>query len=127
MGILKSVLRAITWWDGQTYGTQIFTARHGTKVGEDPEGNIYYRNEDDSRRWVVFNGEMEASRVPPEWHGWLHKTFKEPPTERPLQHKPWEKPHLENLSGTALAYRPPGSLTRADPVERSDYEAWSPE
>lgn len=128
MGILNSVLRAITWWDGQTYGTQLFTARHGEKVGEDDQGNVYYRNEDDSKRWVIFNGEMEASRIPPDWHGWLHKTFEKPPSEQPLPHKSWEKPHLENLSAVPeFSYKPAGSIRRADPVERTDYEAWTPE
>ena len=128
MGILNSVLRAITWWDGQTYGTQLFTARHGEKVGEDAGGNVYYRNEDDSKRWVIYNGEIEASRIPPDWHGWLHRTFAEPPSERPLPHKSWEKPHQENLTASAaLSYKPAGSIRRAEPVERKDYEAWTPE
>ena len=70
---------------------------------------------------------MEASRVSPDWHGWLHYTFDEPPSERPLPHKAWEKPHIENLTGTALAYAPPGSIRREQPAERRDYEAWSPE
>ena len=77
MGIKTTLLRAVTWWNGSTLGTQLFTWRRGTKVGEDSEGNIYYRNADDSKRWVIFNGEAEASRVGPEWHGWLHRTFKE--------------------------------------------------
>ncbi|WP_171100225.1 MULTISPECIES: NADH:ubiquinone oxidoreductase subunit NDUFA12 [unclassified Ruegeria] len=127
MGILNTLLRAVTWWNGATLNTQIFTARNGIKVGEDNEGNVFYRNEDDSKRWVIFNGEAEASRVDPEWHGWLHRTWDEPPTDKPLPHKSWEKPHQENLTGTALAYAPAGSLRRPDPVERKDYEAWSPE
>lgn len=127
MGIKTTLLRAVTWWNGSTLGTQLFTWRRGTKVGEDGEGNIYYRNADDSKRWVIFNGEAEASRVGPEWHGWLHRTFKEPPTDRPLAHKVWEKPHIENMTGSPLAYAPAGSIRRAQPAERQDYEAWSPE
>ncbi|WP_050603256.1 NADH:ubiquinone oxidoreductase subunit NDUFA12 [Ruegeria sp. 6PALISEP08] len=127
MGILNSLLRAVTWWNGSTLNTQIYTSRKGVKVGEDNEGNVFYRTADDSRRWVIFNGEAEASRVDPEWHGWLHRTWDEPPTDKPLPHKSWEKPHQENLTGTALAYSPAGSLRRAEPVERKDYEAWSPE
>ncbi|MDV7143486.1 NADH:ubiquinone oxidoreductase subunit NDUFA12 [Tropicimonas sp. TH_r6] len=128
MGILNSVLRAIIWWDGQTYGTQLFTSRHGEKVGEDAEGNVYYRNEDDSKRWVIFDGEVEATRIPPDWHGWLHKLYDAPPSESPLPHKDWEKPHLENVTADpVLSYKPTGSLRRATPVERSDYEAWAPE
>ena len=127
MGLVTTLLRAVTWWNGQTLNTQLFTWRKGVRVGEDDQGNIFYKNADDSRRWVIFNGEAEASRVGPEWHGWLHRTWDEPPTDKPLVRKSWEKPHQENLTGTALAYAPAGSIRRADPAPRRDYEAWSPE
>ena len=32
-----------------------------------------------------------------------------------------------NLTGTMLAFAPDGSIRRAAPADRSDYEAWSPE
>lgn len=127
MGIKNALLRAVTWWNGQTFGTQLFTARNGLRVGDDAQGNIYYQTEGGKRRWVIFNGESEASRVSPEWHGWLHHTWNEPPTEMPPVHKPWEKEHVENLTGTALAYAPPGSIRRGSPAPRADYEAWQPE
>ncbi|MBC7133283.1 MAG: NADH:ubiquinone oxidoreductase subunit NDUFA12 [Roseovarius sp.] len=127
MGILDTLLRAVTWWNGQTLNTQIYTWRNGVRVGEDAEGNTFYQSRDGKRRWVIFNGEAEASRISPEWHGWLHHTYAEPPTERPLPRKPWEKPHQENLTGTPLAYAPAGSIRRPTPVERRDYEAWQPE
>ena len=127
MGLGATLLRAVTWWNGQTLNTQIFTWRKGERVGEDAQGNVFYRNADDSRRWVIFNGEAEASRVDPEWHGWLHRTWDTPPTDKPLVRKAWEKPHEENLTGTMLAYAPKGSIRRAAPEDRRDYEAWSPE
>lgn len=127
MGLFRTVLRAFTWWDGATLNTQLWSWRKGVKVGEDDQGNVYFRNKDDSRRWVMFNGEAEASRVSPDWHGWLHHTFDEPPTDKPMPHKAWEKPHKDNLTGTTLAYAPAGSIRKATPVERSDYEAWQPE
>lgn len=123
----KFLLSFLTWWNSETLNTRFFTWRKGVKVGEDEEGNVYYRSRDGRKRWVIFNGEMEASRVPPDWHGWLHHTYEQPPTEAPLSHKPWEKPHSENLSGTDLAYAPPGSIRRGAPVARQDYEAWQPE
>lgn len=119
--------RLLTWWNSQTIGTQLFTARKGRKVGEDDQGNAYYQTADGKRRWVIFKGEMEASRVPPDWHGWLHHTWDEPPTKAPLTHKPWEKPHLPNMTGTPGAYHPEGSLYRAEPAARRDYDAWQPE
>ena len=127
MAILDTLLRAVTWWNGQTIGTQIYTRRKGEKVGEDSQGNVFYQTSDGKRRWVIYNGECEASRVDADWHGWLHHTFKEPPTERPLPKKAWEKPHQENLTGTALAYAPKGSIRLAEPQPRRDYEAWTPE
>lgn len=127
MGVLNFVKRLFTWWDGQTIGTQLWTWRKGKKVGEDSAGNIYYTDAAEKRRWVIFNGEVEGSRVSPDWHGWLHHTFDEMPSGTPLAHKPWEKPHVENMTGTAAAYAPAGSLRRADPAGRSDYEAWTPE
>ncbi|MCL6283439.1 NADH:ubiquinone oxidoreductase subunit NDUFA12 [Ruegeria sp. 2012CJ41-6] len=127
MGILNTLLSAVTWWNGSTLNTRIYTSRKGIRVGEDDEGNVFYHNADDSQRWVIFNGEAEASRIDPNWHGWLHRTWDEPPTDKPLNHKTWEKPHRENLTGTPLAYAPAGSLRRTDLVERRDYEAWTPE
>lgn len=127
MGIGHTIKRIFTWWDGQSFGTQLWTWRNGTKVGEDAEGNIFYRNADSSRRWVIYNGAIEASRVSPEWHGWLHFTWDETPEDKPLVHKAWEKPHQENLTGTDAAYAPEGSLRKVKPVARQDYEAWQPE
>ena len=128
MGLLNTRLRAVTWWNGQTLNTQIFTARKGIKVGEDDQGNVFYHNADDSRRWVIFNGEVEASRIDVNWHGWLHRTFDELPSKKPLAHKAWEKPHQENLTGTLNAYAPAGSIrSGSSPEARSDYEAWVPE
>ena len=124
LGLLK---RAVTWWNGQTLNTQFYTWRKGVKVGEDKTGNVYYETRDGNRRWVIYNGEAEASRVGPEWHGWLHFTWKEPPNRTPLKRKAWERPHRENMTGTAMAYSPPGSIRRAEPIERRDYEAWRPE
>ncbi len=121
------IKRLFTWWNGQTLNTQFFTWRKGVKVGEDDQGNVYYENREKSKRWVIFNGEAEASRVSPDWHGWLHHTYAKAPTEDALTHKAWEKPHQENLTGTTDAYAPKGSLRAVKPVHRTDYEAWQPE
>ena len=76
------LLRFFTWWNGQTFGTQLWTKRYGEFVGDDEFGNRYYRTKNGKvdptlgfeRRWVIYNGVAEASRVPPSWHGWLHHT-----------------------------------------------------
>ncbi|MCW9043559.1 MAG: NADH:ubiquinone oxidoreductase subunit NDUFA12 [Pseudopelagicola sp.] len=127
MGILNTINGFFTWWNGATLNTRLFTRRKGVKVGEDDQGNTYYHTKDDAKRWVIFNGEAEASRINADWHGWLHRTYDEIPSQKPLAHKPWEKPHVENLTGTAHAYAPAGSIRKGIPAERQDYEAWVPE
>lgn len=124
MAFLNSL---VTWWNSQTLNTRLHTWKNGVKVGEDEQGNIYYTTRDEKRRWVIFNGEAEASRVNADWHGWLHHTYKGTPLSNPLIHKNWEKPHQENLTGTISAYIPDGSLKSTETKKRTDYEAWKPE
>lgn len=126
MGILSEVF---TWWNGQTLGTRLFTARNGKLIGEDPDGNKFYATHDGKRRWVIYAGEAEASHVSPDWHGWLHQTLDEPPAEGGLSRHTWEKEHQPNQTGTDLAYRPPGSVLTPSsrPKVAGDYEAWQPE
>lgn len=110
------------------------TWRRGELVGTDAEGNRYYRDRRSDRglregRWVVFNGgEVEASRVPPEWHGWMHHQQADPPAATSPFRRPWQKPHEANLTGTLAAYRPPGSTLRGGERARAsgDYEPWTP-
>ena len=118
-----------SWWKSQTLGTWVQTKLYGSPVGTDDFGNRYYQNKDGSRRWVLYNGTVEASRVPPDWHGWMHHTFAEPPTKAPLRTQSWETPHLPNLTGTDQAFRPEGSLQKSGrrPAATGDYQAWKPE
>jgi len=111
------LLRFFTWWNGQTFGTQLWTARFGAYVGDDEFGNRYYRTNGRKidpmlgfeRRWVIYNGVAEASCVPPAWHGWLHHTVDELPSEVQVTPRSWWKPHRPNLTGTPAAHRPTGS------------------
>jgi NADH:ubiquinone oxidoreductase subunit len=130
------LLKLFTWWNGQTFGTQLWTWRFGELVGTDEQGNRYFRTKgraiDPSlgfeRRWVVYNGYAEASRVPPSWHGWLHHTVDVAPTEETYEPHEWEKPHVPNLTGTPLAYRPSGSTLASGrrPKATGDYQPWTP-
>ncbi|WP_273688038.1 NADH:ubiquinone oxidoreductase subunit NDUFA12 [Ketogulonicigenium vulgare] len=122
MGILKTVSRLFTWWDGRTLGTQLFTWRRGVKVGADGQGNLYYTDRAGERRWVVYTGENDASRIPPAWHGWLHHSTNEIPSAELAG-----LPTVANPTGTDGIYLPAGSILRKAPVQRQDYEAWDPE
>lgn len=132
--MIQFLKRFFTWWNGATLNTLFYTWRKGEFVGTDESGNRYYRSPSaipDSiaeRRWVIYNGYSEASTVPPGWHGWIHHRTNELP-ESNYTPREWQKPHVQNLTGTALAYRPPGSIVGRTPakIPAPDYQAWKPE
>jgi NADH:ubiquinone oxidoreductase subunit len=114
-----------------TIGTRLFTWFKGRLVGSDAAGNRYYQERRPrpglrDRRWVLYAGSPEASKVPPEWHAWLHYT-----TEAPLPdsgRRVWQKPHEPNPTGTPAGYRPPGHdyVGGVRAPATGDYEAWTP-
>ncbi len=113
-------------------GTLLHTWLNGKKAGVDSYGNRYYRSRKHplygrERRWVMFKGRPEASKIPPEWHAWLHHIVDEPLTETATAY-PWQKPHLPNMSGTPFAYRPKGHDLAGGKRARTtgDYEPWTP-
>ena len=112
--------------------TLLHTALRGNQVGVDEDGNRYFRGKGAKlwgreRRWVLYKGTPEASRVPPEWHAWLHHTVAEPLTEKTVH--PWQREHQSNQTGTPDAYRPKGHDLSGGrrPPATGDYEAWTPE
>jgi NADH:ubiquinone oxidoreductase subunit len=137
MGILSKIF---TWWDGATIGTLLDSRRHGEHVGTDAQGNRYYRAKNTKagvynplgpreRRWVIYAGANDASRVPAEWHGWLHGTYDGVPESFLPAPRVWEVDFTPNRTGTDEAYRPQGALERGGRRAHAtgDYQAWSPD
>jgi len=113
-------------------GTRLYTMLRGEQVGSDEFGNKYYRNSTRlngrERRWVIYKGGKEASKIPPEWHAWVHHTVDAPLSEAAAQPENWQQSHLPNLTGTLNAYHPQGSDSRGGrrAAATGDYDAWSP-
>ena len=135
MGLLSKLF---TWWDGATIGTLVNSATTGEHVGTDFQGNTYHRAKKPraagqpgmaERRWVIYNGPNDASRVPAEWHGWLHGSFDSVPESHLPPPRIWEVDYTPNATGTPAAHRPQGALERGGKraPATGDYEAWSPE
>ena len=122
-----------SWWGGKTWGTRLWLWRFSEVVGRDDFGNTYHQQKKGvgplgvPRRWVTYTDLADASKVPPEWHGWLHYTVDTPPAKgyRP---KPWQKAHRMNMTGTREAYRPKGSILGEGqrPKATGDYKPWTP-
>ena len=118
-----------------TIGTLLHTWVHGSAVGKDAYGNRYYQERKTAKagerrkRWVIYHGKAEPSKVPAHWHTWLHYTTDTVPDEARATRYRWQLPHLPNLTGTKHRYLPQGHLqskaTRA--ASTADYQPWNPE
>jgi NADH:ubiquinone oxidoreductase subunit len=124
MGFFKNLF---TWWDGASLGTTLFSWRHGTTVGEDAHGNVY--REGAGRRWVIYKGSNDVSRVPPDWYAWLTRMIDDVPDKALPPPPKFLKAPAPNLTGTPYAYRPSGALERGGQRARAsgDYQAWTPD
>jgi NADH:ubiquinone oxidoreductase subunit len=126
MGWFKNLF---TWWEGASLGTALYSRRNGGKVGEDALGNVYFQGKKDGRRWVIYAGPNDVSRVPPEWYAWLTRQIDDVP-DRALPPAPkFLKPARPNLTGTPEAYRPSGALERGGhrAAASGDYQPWTPD
>lgn len=112
-------------------GTWIYTKLYGEHVGTDEAGNRYFRSKckkdcarvgrrGSQRRWVVYKGKAEPSKVAPKWHGWLHHMTDDLPSDDAPSYE-WEAEHLPNLTGTLGAYHP--SQKASGRTDR--YQAWN--
>jgi NADH:ubiquinone oxidoreductase subunit len=126
MGFLKQIF---TWWEGATIGTSLHVRRNGRKVGTDELGNVYYEAKKGGRRFVIYNGPNDASRIPPDWFSWLHHQIEGLPDEALPPTPKFLREPTGNLTGTAEAYKPAGALERGGrrAAASGDYEAWTPD
>jgi NADH:ubiquinone oxidoreductase subunit len=126
--MMRALKMIFTWWDGATFGTALFTRFNGVRVGSDVYGNVYFQAKKGNRRWVIYNGPNDASRIPPEWYGWIHHQIDGLPDEALPPPPKFLKPPMPNMTGTPAAYRPSGSLDRGGQRQAAsgDYQAWTP-
>ena len=130
MAVFKNIF---TWWEGATFGTWLGTRAGGVAVGEDSDGNQYYEAKRSAngfkRRWIIYAGANDASRIPPEWHSWIHHTIDDVPDRALPAARAWQAQPTPNLTGTEAAYIPAGAQGsgKGRAVASGDYEAWTPD
>ncbi len=117
---MLTVLKQIfTWWNQQTFGTRLQILFFGKLVGEDKNGNKYYESKS-GRRWVIYNGEVEASKIPNEWYSWMHYMNNKIENDHNLKKYDWQKDHLPNQTGSSSSYHP----NKQNDVIKKKYKAW---
>jgi NADH:ubiquinone oxidoreductase subunit len=88
--------------------------------GEDAFGNKYYANPKKGKRFVVYNGMPEPSKISGAWYSWLHYVSDDKPRGDELKHD-WQKYNTPNVSGTIHKYQ----YTETKPKD-SKYQSWQP-
>ena len=104
--MLTFIKEILTWWNRQTFGTRLQTIFFGNFVGEDEFGNKNYENKKKTSRWVIYKGEIEATKIPVEWYSWMHSIKNKIEDTHELKKYNWQKNHLSNQTGTNKAYNP---------------------
>ena len=120
--MINFLKQIFTWWHKQTVGTFIYTVCTGKFAGEDQFGNKYYSNRT-GRRWVIYKNNIESSKIPPEWHSWIHFLTRNTPSDKTKKYS-WQKEHQENPTGTKKAHKPEGSLSSSLKKDMKKYETW---
>ncbi len=117
------IKQIFTWWNSQTFGTFFYTTFFGKLVGKDEFGNKYYKN-NKGKRWVIYNGEVNASKITSDWFSWIHHTTNTIPSEKNQKKYSWQKPHIENKTGTGESYKPNKISKKGKDFKK--YETWKP-
>ena len=106
---------------------KIYSIFFAKKIGIDEYGNVYYSskkkhpmNNNRKRRWVIYNGEVEASKVPQEWNAWLHHVTKGKDSRTSI----WLNKHQPNQTGSIHANR--FNVKRIKNKINNIYSRWKP-
>ena len=119
--MLTFIKEILTWWNRQTVGTRLYTFFFGKYVGSDEYGNKYYENKKRKKRWVIYKGEIEATKIPVEWYSWMHFIKNKIEDIHELIKYEWQKKHLPNSTGTDKAYNPQKNKN----ATKKKYKSWN--
>ena len=117
--MLTLLKKIFIWWNQETLGTKLKTIFSGKLVGTDSTGNKYYQSKA-GKRWVIYSGEIDASKIPSEWYSWIHFMNNRVENNHDLKKYNWQKPHQSNQTGTENAYHP----NRNNKKKKKKYTSW---
>ncbi len=108
-----------TWWNKQTFGTLLKTLLFGKYVGSDDHGNKYYQSKK-NERWVIYDNNIEATKITSDWYLWMHHTTDKIPDNKERKYI-WQKKHLENQTGSINRFKP---VKISKKNIKKKYETW---
>ena len=108
-----------------SFGTIIYTKLFGKFIGKDDLGNRYFINRNNSKKWVLYAKENDASNVTSAWHLWLTNDDINPPIKNDNNFS-WQKKHIPNRTGSKDAYKPAGVIEKRSKNKTKLYNSWQP-
>ena len=117
--MLTLIKQIFTWWNHQTLGTRLTIFFFGKLVGKDSFGNKYYQTKK-GKRFLIYNGEVDDSKIPNEWYSWMHFTPNKIENIHELKKFEWQKQSKPNLTGSNDAYSPKDNT---DAIKKK-YKTW---
>ena len=78
-----------------------------------------YQNKS-GKRWVIYSGNIEATKISSSWYLWIHHTIDKIPDDKDKKFL-WQKEHSENKTGTDESYKP--TKIKKNAIKKK-YETW---
>lgn len=103
------------------WGLLLYTKIFGQYVDTDTSNNVYYKTKNSipEKRWVIYNGIYDSSKIPANWHSWLHFMRDTPPEKDTHM---W----IPNTTGTKFAHKQITSIEKIPQIALDCYSSWSP-
>lgn len=121
---------------------KLYLKMFAVNVGHDIHGNLYFESKQKDcfgrkERFCFYNGRAEASKIPAEWHAWMHHQKVHISTTG-ITHvkRGWQKNHIQTLTGTKYRYLPENHplYDKSHDLHQCEsqssalkYKSWSPE
>jgi NADH:ubiquinone oxidoreductase subunit len=103
-------------------GLLLYTKLFGQYVDTDAFGNAYYqtKHHQNIKRWVLYNGIYDPSKIPADWQAWLSFMQDSPPKRNQSDWAP-------NTTGTKFAQNKITSIENIPQTTLNYYDSWTPD
>ncbi len=97
---------------------KIYLFLFATKVGEDEYGNSFFelKRKDylgRKKRYCLYNGVVEASKISPEWHPFMHYQIDVDEVKKTFKQYKWQKPATPITTLSKDKYLPKNHILNA--------------
>ncbi len=94
---------------------KIYLKFFATKVGEDEYGNEFFELKTTDylgrkKRYCLYRGVVEASKISPEWHPFMHYQIEARDVKSTYKQYKWQKPFVPDTTLSSNKYLPKSHL-----------------